>query len=77
MQIKERGFCKICWEPIKKGYLTQGKDGEYYCAKCLIDLNREIEFINVLKKRRNELKKQLFEIESELGENNYPKIMYL
>ena len=76
MQIKERGYCKICREPIKKGYLTQGKNGDYYCAKCLIDLNREIEFENVLKRRKNELKKQLLEIEFELGENNIFDIMY-
>lgn len=76
MQHKERGYCKICREPIKKGYLTHGNDGNYYCAKCLIDLNREIEFENIIKKRRDELKKQLLDIENEIGENNYPSIMY-
>mgnify|MGYP006282990803 CR=1 FL=1 len=76
MRIKEKGYCKICKEPIKKTYLTRGDDGEYYCTKCLIDLNRKIDFENVLKRRKNELKKQLLEIEIELGENNILDIMY-
>ena len=44
--------CKICKEPIKKCYLTEGSDGNYYCAKCLIDLNRKIEYNEILKRRK-------------------------
>lgn len=68
--------CKICGEPIKKGYLTLWKDGDYYCAKCQIDLNRKIEYKTILQRRRNELKRQIIELEIELGENNILEIMY-
>lgn len=76
MQIKEEGNCKVCGEPIKKCYLTRGKDGNYYCAKCLIDLNRELDYERILKRRKKELKKQLTDIEIELGENNIFNVMY-
>ena len=68
--------CNICREPIKKGYLTEGKDGNHYCAKCLIDLNRKIEIKVIMQRRKNELKQQLSDLEIELGENNAIEIMY-
>jgi hypothetical protein len=68
--------CKICKEPIKKCYLTEGRDGNYYCAKCLIDLNRKIEYNEILKRRKIELKRQLIEIEFELEEERSYEIMY-
>jgi len=68
--------CKICGESIKKGYITQWKDGNYYCINCQIDLNREIEYKTILQHRKLELKQQLIELETELGENNTIEIMY-
>lgn len=68
--------CKICGESIKRGYLTRWKDGNYYCAKCQIDLNRKIEYKTILQRRKYELKEQLIELEIELGENESTEIMY-
>ena len=76
MQNNNYDECKICGEQIKKGYLTQWKDGDYYCAKCQIDLNRKIEYKTILQRRKLELKQQLIELEIELGENNTIEIMY-
>ncbi len=70
------GYCKICGEPIHKCYLTQGKDGKYYCAKCLVDTNKNIKYEKILKKRKYELKEQLKEIEIELEEDVTIDVMY-
>lgn len=76
MQHNGYDKCKICGEPIKKGYLTQWKDGDYYCAKCQIDLNQKMEYKTILQHRKLELKQQLIELETELGENYTIEIMY-
>lgn len=76
MQNNNYDNCKICGESIKKGYLTQWKDGDYYCAKCQVDLNRNIEYKTILKRRKYELKHQLMELEIELGESDIIEIMY-
>jgi len=76
MQNKVYDNCYICGEPIKKGYLTQGHDGNYYCAKCLIDLNRKIEIKIIMQRRKYELKKELIDLEIELGEEKAIEIMY-
>lgn len=70
------GKCKICKEPIRIGYLTEGKDGDYYCPNCLIDINRRIDIKSILKRRQNELRRQLAELEIELGENQSIDFMY-
>jgi hypothetical protein len=41
-----RKYCKICRRLFKKRYLTQSKNGNYYCPKCLIDLYRKKIFSN-------------------------------
>lgn len=77
MQNNGYDECKICGEPIKKGYITQWKDGDYYCVNCQIDLNRKIEYKKILQRRKYELSKQLHELEIELGENDKIEIMYI
>jgi len=64
------GNCEICGEPIKKGDLTLHKSGKYLCAKCQIDLNREMELREIYIRRRIELLNQLHEIDIELGIDN-------
>ena len=76
--MKERTFCEICGEDIVKGYMTE-KEGHYYCAKCLIDLNRWKEYIEILFSRKKELEEQLIEINTIIENekkrllNNYRK----
>lgn len=76
MQNREYDTCFICREPIKKGYLTEGKDGNHYCAKCLIDFNKKIEIKSIMLRRKNELIRELAELEFELGENKTIDVMY-
>jgi len=59
--MKERTLCEICGEDIVKGYMTE-KEGHYYCAKCLVDLNRWKSHIEILFSRKKELEEQLEEI---------------
>ena len=68
--------CKICGEPIRIGYLTEGKDGKHYCANCLIGINRKIEIKSIMKRRQNELRQQLAELDIELGEDQAINVMY-
>ncbi len=65
--MKDRGQCKICKEPIVFGDMTKRKDGNYYCVICHIYLNRNIEFKEILYKRKNELLFQLGELEFEIN----------
>ena len=60
--MKERTLCYICGEDIVKGYVTKGDDEHYYCAKCLIDLNRWKNHLEILYRRKKELEEQLNEI---------------
>jgi len=65
--MKQRGNCYICSEQIVIGEMTLHKSGKYLCANCQIDLNRKIEYIEILKKRRFEILNQLYEINKELN----------
>jgi len=60
------GKCEICSEPIVKGDITKYKDGKYLCAMCQIYLNRKMDLIEILYKRKEELLNQIGEIEVEL-----------
>ena len=68
--MKIRGRCKICKEPIVLGDLTLHKSGQYLCCNCQIDLNKEVEFKEVLRRRRKEIMEQLYELNKELDVNN-------
>ena len=68
--MKVRGYCEICGEPIVLGNMTLHKSGKYLCAKCQIDLNKDIEFKEVLRRRRSEIMIQLSEIDSDLEVNS-------
>ena len=70
MKSKVRGNCEICKTSIVLGELTLSKDGRYLCALCQIDLNKGIEFRNILVKRRLEILEQLHEIDEELNVEN-------
>ena len=60
--MKLRGKCGICRKPIVIGDMTLHKSGEYLCANCQIDLNKGIDFRNILINRRNEILFELSEI---------------
>lgn len=60
------GNCEICGTKIHKGKLTQGRDSKYYCSRCLMDKNAEVESTDILIRRRAELIQQLEDIEKEL-----------
>jgi len=67
MGNKIYGHCEICHNSIVLCALTLSKDGRYLCALCQIDLNKGIEFKEILRKRRLELMEQLHDIDEELG----------
>jgi len=61
--MKERTLCFICGTDIVKGYMTRWKDNNYYCVNCQIDLNRELEYNQIIENRKKELREQLQELE--------------
>lgn len=60
---KIRGKCLICKEQIVLGDMTRWKDDKFYCAKCQVYLNRGLEYKEILKKRREDLLRELYEID--------------
>lgn len=77
MRNEEYTQCEICGEEIKKGYMTQWRDGKYYCINCQVDLNNKIKHENILQRRKYELMDQLNEIQIELKENHHINLMYV
>lgn len=57
--MKERTLCYICGTDIVIGEMTLWKDGNYYCACCQIDLNRQIEFDKIINNRKKRVERTI------------------